>query len=176
MSIAFSEFDGKMVRIPTSVFGALHPLAQQIALTLKIPTTLLPDTERWAILTSAIPRANSLLCFVLFPSYKEQNTSFQAGWLSSVIKGRKQKTYQIWGIGSKAKIFIPQCRAQAGRALTPCHGRPPAFTTRCPGVLPQAEGCQECREQPETEDCLLPAPARTGAVWCRSPSSFPKGR
>lgn len=77
MSIAFSEFDGKMVRIPT--FGALHPLAQQIALTLKIPTILLPDAERWAILTSAIPRANSLLCFVLFPSYKEQNMSFQAG-------------------------------------------------------------------------------------------------
>ncbi|EOB03786.1 hypothetical protein Anapl_00108 [Anas platyrhynchos] len=49
----------------------------------------------------------------------------------------------------------------AGRALTPCHGRPPAFTTRCPGVLLQAEGCQERREQPETEDCLLPAPART---------------
>lgn len=113
--------------------------------TQKKSSILLPDTQWWVILTSVIPRAKSFLCFVLFPRYKEQNTSFQFGWLSSMIKGRKQKTYQNWGIGSKSQNIhsLEPCSAWKS---SPCHGRPPAFVPPCPGELLQAEGCQEQRD------------------------------
>lgn len=61
-----------------------------------------------------------------------------------MIKGRKQKTYQNWGIGSKSQN-IHSLEPYSAWKSSPCHGRPPAFVPLCPGKLLQAEGCQEQR-------------------------------
>lgn len=137
----------------------------------KISSILLPDTQRWVILTSVIPMAKSFLCFVLFPRYKEQNTSFQFGWLSSMIKGRKQKTYQNWGIGSKSQN-IHSLEPRSAWKSSPCHGRPPAFVPPCPGELLQAESCQKQRDGGPfaASSCSLIK------TLVQSPSPFPEGR